>query len=98
MLKQITSTAIALASITFAPLAAEAYSVGGDCGQILGFEACVNKQDSSSPDIIQWDGPNGMERIEASCYSGGTNDWSSRGQNTQSQVQMAVNEFCKDIN
>jgi len=98
MIKQIASTAIALASITFAPLAAEAYSVGGECGNILGFEACVSLQDSNSPDIIQWSGPNGAERIEASCYSGGTNNWTSRGHNTQAQVQMVVNEFCRNIN
>ena len=97
MIKQLTSAAIAVASIGFAPLTAEAYSVGGECGNLMGFEACVNWQDSANADIIQWSGPNGMERIEASCYSGGGNNWTSRGRNTQAQVQMVVAEYCRNV-
>ena len=97
MIKQLTSAAIALASIGFAPLAAEAYSVGADCGNLLGYEACINYQDANSPDIIQWAGPNGGERIEVSCLRGGRHEWSSYGSNTQTHVEMVVAEFCRDI-
>lgn len=97
MIKQFTSAAIALASVVFVPLAAEAYSVGGDCGNILGYEACTNYQDANNPDIIQWSGPNGLERIEVSCYANGGNDWTSHGYNTQAQITMVVAEYCKDV-
>lgn len=97
MIKQLTSAAIAIASIGFAPLTAEAYSVGGDCGNIMGYEACINRQDVNSPDVIMWQGPNGLERIEASCYGNGKYDWKSSGNNSQMQVDMAVMEYCVDV-
>ena len=97
MIKQLTSAAIAVASIGFAPLTAEAYSVGGECGNLMGYEACINYQDAYNADIIQWSGPNGMERIEVSCRNGGNHDWNSYGSNTQMHVDMVVGEFCRNV-
>ena len=97
MIKQLTSAAIAVASIGFAPLTAEAYSVGAECGNLMGYQACIDYQDQYSPDIIQWSGPHGLERIEVSCRYGGNHDWNSYGTNSQMHVEMVVNEFCRNV-
>ncbi len=95
MLKQLAAASIAITSV-FAPLAAEAYTVGNDCGMVFGYEACVNYQDSNNPDVVMWQGPKGLERIEVSCFADGTLDWKSRGPHTATMVNMAMTEFCSN--
>jgi hypothetical protein len=98
MFKQLLAAAtIATASLCIADtLPANAYTVRNECGMVFGYEACVNYQDAANPDVVMWQGPKGLERIEVSCFQDGTYEWESRGPHTQTMVNMAMNDFCSD--
>ena len=93
MLKQLAIAATVAAS-AFIPTAAEAYSVGTECGTLLGYDVCVNYQDPANPDVLMIEGPNGSEQIRVSCYADGTWEWKSYGSNTKQFNNMIVNAYC----
>ena len=93
MLKQLIAAAAITAS-ALVPTAAEAYSVGTECGTLLGYEVCVNYQDPANPDVLSLAGPNGSEQIEVSCFADGTWEWKSYGANTKQFNNMIVNAYC----
>jgi hypothetical protein len=96
MLKQILAAAtIATAALCVADtLPAEAYSVGTECGTLLGYDICVNYQDPKNPDILSVAGPKGSEQIEVSCFADGSWKWASYGSNTKQFNNMIVNAYC----
>ncbi len=96
MLKQILAAAtIATAALCVADtLPAEAYSVGTECGTLLGYDICVNYQDPKNPDILSIAGPNGSEQIRVSCFADGTWEWKSYGSNTKQFNNMMVDAYC----
>jgi len=93
MFKQLAVAATIIAS-AFLPSAVQAYSVGNECGSILGYQTCVNYQDADSPDVIMVDGPNGTSRIYASCYADGGYDWNATGPNSKMFINMLVDAYC----
>ena len=93
MLKQLIAAAAITAS-ALVPTAAEAYSVGTECGTLLGYDICVNYQDPKNPDILSVAGPNGSEQIEVSCFADGSWKWASYGSNTKQFNNMIVNAYC----
>ena len=93
MLKQLALVATIAAS-AFIPSAAQAYSVGTECGSILGYQTCINYQDVDNPDILMVDGPNGTSRILASCYADGSWEWRATGPNTKMFGNMIVDAYC----
>ena len=95
MFKQLLTASIAITSV-FAPVAAEAYTVRNDCGVVFGYEACVNYQDAANPDVVMWQGPKGLERIEISCFRDNSYDWKSRGPHTVEMIDMVAMDFCSN--
>ena len=93
MLKQLFAAAAITAS-ALVPTAAEAYSVGTECGTLLGYDICVNYQDRNNPDILSVGGPNGSEQIEVSCFADGSWEWKSYGSNTKQFNNMLVDAYC----
>ena len=96
MLKQIFSAAvIASAALGIADtLPANAYSVGTECGTLIGYDVCVNYQDPANPDVLMIDGPNGSEQIRVSCFADGSWEWKSYGSNTKQFNNMMVDAYC----
>ena len=93
MIKQLAVAATIIAS-AFIPSAAQAYSTGSECGNILGYQSCVNYQDPANPDVIMIEGPAGTERIEISCFADGAWEWESLGPNTKSVNNMIADKYC----
>ena len=93
MLKQLIAAAAITAS-ALVPTAAEAYSVGTECGTLLGYDICVNYQDTNNPDILSVAGPKGSEQIRVSCFADGKWEWKSYGSNTKQFNNMIVDAYC----
>ena len=96
MLKSLFAAAtIATAALGLADtLPANAYSVGTECGTLLGYETCVNYQDPANPDVLLISGPKGSEQIRVSCFADGTWEWKSYGSNTKQFNNMMVDAYC----
>ena len=86
--------ATAITASALVPTAAEAYSVGTECGTLLGYEVCVNYQDTNTPDVMMVEGPKGSEQIRVSCFADGTWEWESYGYNTKQFNNMIVDAYC----
>ena len=93
MIKQLIAAATIAAS-AFIPNAAQAYSVGTECGTLLGYDICVNYQDPANPDVLMISGPKGSEQIRVSCFADGTWEWKSYGTNTKQFNNMMVQAYC----
>ena len=80
-------------ALLLSTLPAHAENVRVRCGEFTGMDYCVT--DTMNEDTILILGPEGGERINVDCATGG---WKANGPNSQEFVENIINHYCSNSN